>query len=141
MAATATGVDENASRKYLAESLKRFCRSVELCDDYLRGYYGLKIVSRHPETEALEKAVVLNAFQVTSKALKEPSLISKPIDQESFAFPSRGTLEKLDEKATEKLSEIVRRNGAKEKGWCGYEESEVAAARDLLSKALGNVVK
>lgn len=46
MAATASGVDENAARKYLAESLKRFCRSIELCDDYLRGYYGLKIVSR-----------------------------------------------------------------------------------------------
>lgn len=45
MAATATGVDDNAARKYLAESLKRFCRSVELCDDYLRGYYGLKLVS------------------------------------------------------------------------------------------------
>lgn len=45
MAATATGVDDTTSRKYLAESLKRFCRSVELCDDYLRGYYGLKLVS------------------------------------------------------------------------------------------------
>lgn len=45
MAATASGTDENASRKYLAESLKRFCRSIELCDDYLRGYYGLKVVS------------------------------------------------------------------------------------------------
>lgn len=30
--------------KLLAESLRRFCRSVELCDDYLRGYYGLKLV-------------------------------------------------------------------------------------------------
>lgn len=45
MAATASGVDENASRKYLAGSLKRFSRSIELCDDYLRGYYGLKVVS------------------------------------------------------------------------------------------------
>lgn len=78
---------------------------------------------------------------MTSRALKESSLTSKPIDQESFSFPSRATLEKLDEKATEKLSEIVRRNGAKEKGWCGYDESEVAAARDLLSKELANVVK
>jgi hypothetical protein len=24
--------------------MRRFCRSVELCDDYLRGYYGLKLV-------------------------------------------------------------------------------------------------
>lgn len=45
MAATAAGVDDNSSRRYLAESLKRFCRSIELCDDYLRGYYGLKLVS------------------------------------------------------------------------------------------------
>lgn len=44
MAATAPGADDNFARKYLAESLKRFCRSVELCDDYLRGYYGLKLV-------------------------------------------------------------------------------------------------
>lgn len=44
MAATAPGADENITRKYLAESLKRFCRSIELCDDYLRGYYGLKLV-------------------------------------------------------------------------------------------------
>lgn len=44
MAATASGADENTTRKYLAESLKRFCRSIELCDDYLRGYYNLKLV-------------------------------------------------------------------------------------------------
>lgn len=44
MASTSSGADEATSRKYLAESLKRFCRSVELCDDYLRGYYGLKLV-------------------------------------------------------------------------------------------------
>lgn len=35
---------EGNSQSYLAESLKRFCRSVELSDDYLRGYYGLKRV-------------------------------------------------------------------------------------------------
>ncbi len=30
--------------KALSESMRRFCRSIELCDDYLRGYYGLKLV-------------------------------------------------------------------------------------------------
>lgn len=30
--------------KALSESMRRFCRSVELCDNYLRGYYGLKLV-------------------------------------------------------------------------------------------------
>ena len=31
--------------RLLSESMRRFCRSLELCDDYLRGYYGLKLVS------------------------------------------------------------------------------------------------
>lgn len=33
-----------SSERNLVESLRRFCRSIELCDDYLRGYYGLKLV-------------------------------------------------------------------------------------------------
>lgn len=33
-----------ASAKGLARSIKSYCRSIELCDDYLRGYYGLKLV-------------------------------------------------------------------------------------------------
>ena len=41
MAATAT---ETGQDIYLTEAMRRFCRSIELCDDYLRGYYGLKIV-------------------------------------------------------------------------------------------------
>lgn len=47
MAATASAAVEGSVQKYLAESLKRFARSTELCDDYLRGYYGLKLVRRH----------------------------------------------------------------------------------------------
>jgi ER membrane protein complex subunit 2 len=45
MAATAAGATDVAFRKHTPEALKRFTRSVELCDDYLRGYYGLKLVS------------------------------------------------------------------------------------------------
>jgi len=45
MAATgSSSVEGGSSQKQLAESVKRFCRSIELCDDYLRGYYGLKLV-------------------------------------------------------------------------------------------------
>ena len=43
MAASASS-DNAAQYKYYAECVKRFCRSIELCDDYLRGYYGLKQV-------------------------------------------------------------------------------------------------
>lgn len=38
-----TAAEANIS-KILAESIRRFCRSIELCDGYLRGYYGLKMV-------------------------------------------------------------------------------------------------
>ena len=47
MAATASGTNDVSFRKYMAEALKRFARSIELCDDYLRGYYGLKMVSEY----------------------------------------------------------------------------------------------
>lgn len=33
-----------AAQKLLADAVRRFSRSIELCDDYLRGYYGLKKV-------------------------------------------------------------------------------------------------
>lgn len=35
---------EGSGQQYVIEALKRFARSVELCDDFLRGYYGLKMV-------------------------------------------------------------------------------------------------
>lgn len=113
-AATASGADESSRGKYLTEALKRFSRSIELCDDYLRGYYGLKLV--------------------TSKWLKEPVKANKHTDADDFALPEYSTVERLNELATAKLTEIVRRSSAKERGWRGYEEAEVAAARELLSK-------
>lgn len=41
-----TSANPGESIRLLVESLKRFCRSIELCDNYLRGYYGLKTVRR-----------------------------------------------------------------------------------------------
>ena len=49
-ATTASAASDATSQKYLAEALKRFCRSIELCDDYLRGHYGLKLVSSAAST-------------------------------------------------------------------------------------------
>jgi hypothetical protein len=43
--ASAAGGD--GAQSHLAESMRRFSRSIELCDNYLRGYYGLKIVCCH----------------------------------------------------------------------------------------------
>lgn len=45
ISATATNYVDGNVLKNLSESMRRFSRSIELCDNYLRGYYGLKLVS------------------------------------------------------------------------------------------------
>ncbi|KAM0286024.1 hypothetical protein ACHAQH_001214 [Verticillium albo-atrum] len=118
MAATAS---DGPQLKRLTESLKRFSRSIELCDDYLRGYYGLKLV--------------------TDKLLKDESKSSKQPDADDWSPPDETTIQKLRELATQKLSEMVRRKDAGERSWQGYSESEVTAARELLSKESADVVR
>ncbi|KAI3396393.1 hypothetical protein diail_12201 [Diaporthe ilicicola] len=139
MASTASGADEATSRKYLAESLKRFCRSVELCDDYLRGFYGLKLVRCWKPRNFWK--ICVDVAQVTLKLLESTTKSGKQPDAEDFSIPPTATIEKLSEKSTAKLSEIVRRSTAKERGWCGFEASEVEAARELLSKESSGIVR
>ena len=73
--------------------------------------------------------------------LKEPGKPAKGGDPDDFTPPSTATVERLNELATEKLSEIVRRSSAGEYRWRGYEESEIAAARELLAKDSQEVVR
>ncbi|KAM7203725.1 TPR repeat protein oca3 [Rhypophila sp. PSN 637] len=113
MAANATGASSGSYQQYMAEALKRFARSIELCDDYLRGYYGLKLV--------------------TNKLLQDSNKSNKQVDDDEFALPDVGTIERLNSLSTAKLSEIVRHSTAQDRGWRGYDPVEVAAARELLS--------
>ncbi|PHH91046.1 hypothetical protein CDD83_1885 [Cordyceps sp. RAO-2017] len=112
---------DSGALKHLAESLKRFCRSIELCDDYLRGYYGLKLV--------------------TDNILEDTAYAKKQQEAEGPALPEQATVEELNQVATKKLAEIVRRFGAREKLWQGYDAGEIAAARELLSKSSTEVVR
>ncbi|KAI5924749.1 tetratricopeptide [Camillea tinctor] len=107
-----TAAKTSDTSKQLAEALKRFCRSIELCDNYLRGYYGLKLIAK--------------------QLLNEPQKATKQAESGEFSLPDSATLRKLDEAATEKLAEIVRRYSAAEKGWQGYDQAEIAAAQQVL---------
>ncbi|KAK5630737.1 hypothetical protein RRF57_006452 [Xylaria bambusicola] len=108
--------------KRLTEAMKRFCRSIELCDNYLRGYYGLKLT--------------------VQQLLNEPSSKpSKQTESEEWPVPAPSTLYKLDEIATEKLAEIVLRNSTGEKDWQGYAEAEIAAARELLESRSTSTIR
>ncbi|KAL1588413.1 hypothetical protein WHR41_02974 [Cladosporium halotolerans] len=107
--------------KGLSEAMRRFCRCIELCDDYLRGYYGLKLT--------------------TSRLLPLLSASSQKTSTAELPPPSVKTTEKLNEAATAKLSEIVRRSKSGEKGFDGYSEAELIAAHELLSRDSQNVAR
>jgi tetratricopeptide (TPR) repeat protein len=90
----------------LADAVRYFCRSVELCEWYLRGWYGLRLV--------------------TDKILSTPTSSKSSMD--------RKTVEGLNAKATEKLAEILRRASSGEKGWQGFDDGELEAARELIAQ-------
>lgn len=108
------GNDAN-TEKTIAESLRRFCRCIELCDDYLRGYYGLKLTSGR----------LLTRGQTKKQSGSEDG---------ELPIPDMKTIQLLNLKATAKLSEIVRRGTGGETGWRGYDEGELIAARELLDR-------
>lgn len=108
MATESSAAPLEVARGY-AEAMRRYCRSIELCDNYLRGYYGLKLATK----KLLE---FLPNTGLTTGA------------------PSKEKVEKLNELATSKLAEIIRRNSAREVGWDGYDEAEIIAARELLDR-------
>jgi len=124
---------------YLTESLRRFCRSIELCDDYLRGYYGLKLVTRI--VSGSFRSTKLNNEQTSGKFL---SLLPQPRQsrsEEGPTPPDLKTVQLLNQTATAKLSEIVRRSVSGEKGWQGYDSAELIAVRELLDRDASTIVR
>jgi tetratricopeptide (TPR) repeat protein len=105
--------------KILAESMRRYLRSIELCENYLRGYYGLKLVTS-------------KLLPIIAEAAKSAS---RDTPYSDLALPTEGTLQALAELATAKLSEIVRRGTAGDKGWDGYDAADLKAARELLDSS------
>lgn len=73
-------------------------------------------------------------MDVTNKGKKQTEI-------DGFVAPDQKSTQKLNQLATAKLAEIVRRNSAGEKLWQGYEASEIAAARELLAKTSSENVR
>jgi hypothetical protein len=65
-------------------------------------------------------------------SLRQSSRQSKSDD--GLPLPDIKTVELLNQKATEKLAEIVRRSTSGEAGWEGYDTAELIAARELLDR-------
>jgi ER membrane protein complex subunit 2 len=82
----------------------------------------------------IRRHTLLTRSQVTNKLLKDPIKLSKKTEIDGTPPPDTETLERLNQLATEKLAEIVRRGGARESGWTGYDAAEIEAARKLLAE-------
>jgi hypothetical protein len=92
--------------------------------------------------------ITADIFQTTKKLLEvlpnAPKSALNTTSDSSYSdlpLPSVKSVEKLNEVATLKLAEIVRRSAAKERGWDGYDEAEIIAARALLDKDGQKVVR
>ena len=87
------------------EAVKRFCRAVELCEGYLRGWYGLKVA--------------------VGKCLEGGKKEVDGLGQDK--------LEKLDQLATTKLEKIVKERNTKDVQ--EEQRAELIAAQALLNKS------
>ncbi len=131
---SATSSNETTDSKILAEAMRRFCRSVELCDDYLRGYYGLKLVQPSLPLHIIDKTK--DVTQTTDRLLSvlpddntsTGQMVST--DNGELPMPSTTIVRKLNEKATFKLAEITRDTSGN-----GPNHAEVVAAKALLDKS------
>lgn len=108
MAGTSSS-ESSEAQKHLTQAIQRFSRSIELCDDYLRGFYGLKL--------AADKLLQVN---MTTKGQTSTTLT-----------PAK--LQKLSQLATSKLEAIVKDRSAPRSS--RYDQAEVTAAQELLNKS------
>ena len=107
-ASAATSTAQETARGY-SEATRRYLRSIELCDNYLRGYYGLKLVTRQ----------LLDII---------------PTAGSGEGILDQSKVELLNEVSTLKLWEIVRSSSQGLKGWEGNDKSELIATRELLDR-------
>ncbi len=121
--------------------MRRFCRSIELCDDYLRGYYGLKLVSEtcHATSRELTKLYTQTTdrlLNLLSKSAIGASSVMTTTHEDELPVPSEQTLNQLDEKATSRLSQIARLSNTGQ-----YNQAEITAVKELLKKSTQAVTR
>tara|TARA_R110002003_G_scaffold13_22_gene989 strand:+ start:2147 stop:2443 length:297 start_codon:yes stop_codon:yes gene_type:complete len=92
-----------------------------LNDSYLRGYYGIKLVTS-------------KLIPLLSDSPSTSNKRGNAQEEDDVPLPKLATVKKLEEIATNKLGEIVRNASAGKQGWTGYDKAEVIAARELLDR-------
>lgn len=70
-----------------------------------------------------------------------PSRKQSGMEDGELPTPNVKTIQLLNQQATAKLSEIIRRSTSGEAGWGGYEEAELIAARELLDRDGNSIIR
>lgn len=96
-------------QKHLTQAVQRFSRSIELCDDYLRGFYGLKL--------ACDKLLQKSGSQKAS----------------SSGAITPDALQKLAQLASSRLEVIVKERASRHS--TKPDQPELVAAQELLNKS------
>ena len=117
--------------KTLSEACQRFCRCIELCNDYLRGYYGLKKVGPYH----IWRRGLLTAVQTTDRLLaiqindSESGARGARHEGGETATVSEAKVRELNELATSKLAKLAQRLSVD-----GNTSAEVIAVKKLLDE-------
>jgi len=112
--------NETSIERSLTEAIRRHCRSIELCNGYLRGYYGLKIsTDRFLETCHQDN-------KTNGRAMK---------DSGSATRLALDRVKELNRKATEGLKKIVDHKIVGNNKYSDYGESEIISAKALLDQS------
>ncbi|KAE8371219.1 hypothetical protein BDV26DRAFT_303045 [Aspergillus bertholletiae] len=112
----ARAAETEVSSRYLRRSIQYFCRSVELCDDYLRGFYGLILAT----SLQLRREYTADFTQTPSSTSTED-------------FLPREKVEKLNHLAKKKLEDIVKQRSVDRQVW-EHAQGELIAAKELLNR-------
>ncbi|KAL1998565.1 hypothetical protein VTN02DRAFT_5963 [Thermoascus thermophilus] len=114
ISAVSSTSEPQETQRLLASSVRRFCRSIELCDDYLRGFYGLTLASSR----------LLGSLSL----IRSSANSSVKSDEE---LPPTEILERLNNLATRKLEDIVKSRSSNIREW-HENQGELIAAQELL---------
>ncbi|KAL4778748.1 hypothetical protein BJX76DRAFT_362433 [Aspergillus varians] len=105
----ASSLESEGMHRQLHLSIRHFCRSVELCDNYLRGFYGLALATARLPVDKVA----------------ETTFGDRPVGKES--------LRRIHALAKEKLNSILTAQYLLEPHLREYEENELAAVKELLN--------
>lgn len=122
---------DGEARRLAGKSVQHFCRSIELCDDYLRGLYGLILVCERLCNIIMPSGTDRTLLpQASSRMLENEHASESPSDP---AIPSKKTIAGLKSFALQRLDHIIQSRSLDDQHWASN-SSELIAAKELLNR-------